>query len=459
MIGITNHAYAQSYRVESRTIGRITQSPRSDGSLDPQRTFMQQVGVGVYDATGTRDGMVNGYVGMRYATDFGIEQSLRTEDEMGIWWNYFALDEAWAELKPMDSLRIRGGRQLHLDALGMRDFDGGAISLTPRMGKSVRGVLEVYGGRDVQFEGGEVDSDAYDVQGVGFDSDFADAAAHWLVGGRTGLRWSDASFELGYVRRQYDLQPSDAHDTELALGEERFGAAMAAHVSRDVNLSGQASFNSVINTVDNARFQVASRIVPLGSILSGGVEHRVPWFDSGSIWNIFGAQPRQGAFLTYQQPVAKWLTTFEARSWSRIYHGDYDHWDWGNSDDDEVAFGGGLGHTTRVDLWEHPVQVRNFASVQSSVESGYGGDQFLWDSSIRGQTPGLRSSRLTLRALVLHARTSNWRRPNSTMVTGVAQFAWPTQIGDLGLTAELSQSSDVGGNSRFFVVYEIEAWP
>ncbi len=458
-VSLPTSAWAQSYRVHSQTQGRVTQVPRFDGTLDAQRTFQQRLSLSVYDATGSRTGAVNGHVGVRYFTDFGLTRELRLEEDQGIWWNYIVLDSAYVEYNPWDEMRVRAGRQFQVSSLGMRDFDGATVTYKPRLAPGIRGLIEAFGGRDVQFEGSDIDPDAYDVQGVGFDSDFAEADGTWLVGGRAGLSHSDASFDFAYTRRDYDLQPSEAYSDENAVGEERFGVAAAGNIYRDLNISAQSSYNVLLKTIDNGRAQLAWRVAPWESVVSMGVEHRVPWFDSGSIWNIFGAQPRQGAFLTYQHPVAALRTSFEFRTWGRIYHGDADSWDWGAAPEDETAYGAGLGHSSEVFPWGYQLKWRTFFSGQTTKEGSYGGDQLLLDSSVSANTPGLRESRVTLRGLGLYASTSNWRREDSGAITGVFRFDWPTQIGELAAMVELSHSSDIGGNSRFYVVYEVEAWP
>ena len=64
------------------------------------------------------------------------------------------------------------------------------------------------------------------------------------------------------------------------------------------------------------RSRANRRLIMAGS---AGIEHRLPWFDAASIFNVFGARPFEGAYTTWQIPVASLRTSLEVRGWGRAY--------------------------------------------------------------------------------------------------------------------------------------------
>ena len=138
------------------------------------------------------------------------------------------------------------------------------------------------------------------------------------VGGTVGLAWSDAALDVSWQRSARTVDGISVTD------DARIGAALSGNVSRRVVLSSQASYHLLFEDVDRAALDLAWRAPWAEAVLSGGIEHRQPWFDASSIFNVFGARPFEGAHLVYQHPLGALRTSLEVRTWGRVYDGDLD---------------------------------------------------------------------------------------------------------------------------------------
>ena len=262
----------------------------------------------------------------------------------------------------------------------MRDVDGVRVRLEPRLSHGVNGIVDAFAGRDVHSGYATLNSDAWDVQGIPVQQD-GGAPGGLRVGGTVGLAWSDAALDVSWQRSARTVDGISVTD------DARIGAALSGNVSRRVVLSSQASYHLLFEDVDRAALDLAWRAPWAEAVLSGGIEHRQPWFDASSIFNVFGARPFEGAHLVYQHPLGALRTSLEVRTWGRVYDGDLDLSNFGGGVADARAVGAAVGHTTTFDGFGLPFRWQSLASYQTSPAgddgSAQGGDQWIGDTRFR----------------------------------------------------------------------------
>lgn len=441
---------AQTLRVDTRTQGRMTQMLRSDGTVDAGRVFGQRLAVHAFDALGTQDGSLNVHAAFRFWNDFGLVDRLKDDHVADMYWSQTVLESAYVDWRPVPWMFGRLGRHTRMDALGARDVDGVSWRLTPRLGPGVRGLVEVWAGQDVLYESSPFSGDFWDVQGVAEGSAAADAAWSVSYGGRAGISHADAGMELAWLRRSYG-SPQVSY-----LGEERFGLSAHGQISRTTNVVANASYHTLLEDVDRARLILTSDPFGTHTVWTGGVERVIPVFDSGSIFNVFGAQPFEGAWVSVEQGFDAIATTVDARFFGRIYEGDQDLVDLGEGAADATTYGVGAGHRTDVDALGRVWTLRSVATYSDSVDGAYGGRRILCQSHLR--VPATRRLALDARGLYLHARPQNARYPDGWGVTGVLGAVLGTELGELSAAFESSHTTFQGQNVQLMVAFDAQVW-
>lgn len=444
--------YAQTVRIQTRTLGKGTQFRRADLSVGAQRLFTQSLSLWAWDAAPGFIGTLDVHVGARYLNDFGITAQDEGNPFVETERSRFLLDVAELRWRPIESVRLTLGRQWIASSLGVRDVDGAHLRWTPDLGNDVDGRIEGFAGWAVQSGYGTLNSDAWDVQGLPVPID-GSAPGGRRYGFSTGLSFDDAAFDVSWQRRD-----GLAEDGSRYVGEERIGAAASGSVVRRVALSAAASYHLLLLDVDRADLNLAWREPWGGTVLSGGLEHRQPWFDSSSIFNVFGARPFSGTYVTYQVPVAPLRTSFEARTWARAYDGNLNLGDLGGGPNDARAYGAGFGHDTRFAAFGRNWRWRSYGSWQSSEDHAQGGTQWLGDTRFR--VPALRDT-LILEGRFLGLRsipgaTSLWG-PGGAL-TAVITAEVPTTFGTFSVAVEGQSSAFYGGNTNAYASFESELW-
>ncbi|MFU8802778.1 MAG: hypothetical protein ACNA8W_03115 [Bradymonadaceae bacterium] len=460
-------AEATTYRVRTLTVGRGTQYFRTDQSVAAPRRLTQGLSLSAFDLVGDETGSFNAHLGVRYFSDFGLEERLRREPLFDHQWNDLTLDIAYLQWRPVPAFELRLGRQWSMNAAGMRDFDGLLLRVGSSGGDGLHPYAEVYGGRDVQLGLTRWDPSTWDVQGLPPNEDgLADAPWHWSVGGQAGLRWSRYLWgELAYGRRfrrpsgPLDAGPLDAElGQAMIIGDERFAQALSGTPHPNLTVTARTSYHTLLGAFDRATLMTSWRLPWLepenASVLSAGVEERRPIFDSASIFNLFGARPHRGAFLTYQHPVEAISTVLEARTWSRFYFDGDD----GPFLGDARAIGGALAHHSRVRLGDRPVQWTSQFSHQTGGSEG-GGQQFLSESRVR--MPVIWDDVfVSARGLFLLSRPAQFRHDSAHALAGVLGADVPVgEGGRLSLAVETSGSSIYPINTSVFASFELEIYP
>jgi hypothetical protein len=444
--------WAQTVHIETRTIGRGTQFKRSDFSVEAERLFTQTMSVWGWNVLPPVPGDVDVHIGLRYLNDFGIQAEDRDDPFVQTQRSRFVLDVGELRYSPFESLSLMGGRQWVPSALGMRDIDGGRLRWTPDLGDGVGANIDLHAGREVASSWATIDPDAWDVQGLPLDVDGRGAGGlRW--GGSAGIGFDRASLDVAYQRRDFTEE-----DGERRVGDERVGAGLHGNPFRTLAVSSSASYHLLLEDVDRAELDLAWRAPWADAVLSGGIEHRRPWFDSSSIFNVFGARPWDGAHLTYQHPLPEIRTSIEARSWARAYDADFDLGNLGAGPEDARAVGAGVGHQTKFRAFGRSFQWRTFGSVQTSEDLKQGGQQWLGDVRFRF-APIRRKLFLTGRFLGLRAvpgATSPWDEGGA--FTAVIAADVPVSFGEFNLTIEGTSSTFYGPNTNAYASFVSDLW-
>lgn len=460
------NALAENYRVRTYSLGRATQTFQPDRTAATRRVYTQGLDLRAYDLLGDRSGRLDAALGARYTTDFMTPQNRRDDPIYANRWNHFALQLAYLDWRAAPGVHLRLGRQWSRGSLGVRDFDGLRAELNPRLDTATRGLLGVYAGRDVELGTASYNSDTFDVQGLpSSNADDVDpigpAPDHrsWIAGGRIGLEWErSASLEFAYRKRwrtragEPVLTSSDAR-----TGSERFGFGASATPQRRVTVSSSAAYHTLLERIDQAGLDVAWDVPgPLGTV-STGLEHRHPWFDSSSIFNLFGTRPHQGGHATYQHGVRPLRTEFELRSWGRVYRGDPGSTGLRQTDRKTTRVGGAVAHYSDLRPWGRPLDW----SSQFSLEADTAGEEsthLLADS--RGETPFVFDDLyLTGRVLFLGTTAKNALARSGLAITYVLGLDVPiSEFGTFSLMAERTVATYHPSTTNLFGTLELEFW-
>ncbi len=451
-------AQATTYRLRIQTIGRATQSYRSDLTVVAPRTLTQTMSLSAFNLADDQRGTVSAQLSVRYFGDFGLEQRLRNDPLFSNQWNSTTLDLAYVNWRPFESLNLRLGRQWTMGVLGVRDFDGLIVRWEPA-DNSLASFLEIYGGRDVELGLTRWDSSSWDAQGLPMndtDGKLDSAPWHWLTGAQAAASLSDvAHIAVGYQRRF-----RNGDDGKTIIGDERLGAAWSASPMRSLGLNANVSYHTLLGAADAARFGAVWRL-PIeiaAPTLSVGIEHRRPIFDSASIFNLFGAQPYQGLFASAQVSVDKISTEFEVRSWARMYHGADPSTltGWTGNPGDSQAIGFAVAHRSNLRIGQRLLTWSTQLSQQLNAGESYGGDQFFGESRLRAPL-GWQKIHVFGRGLVLIAWPEHHRHDPGYAITGVLGADFPlSERALLSLASEMSFGSFYPANSSLFVTFKLE---
>ena len=482
LVGAGQRAEAAQFRVQSISIGRSTQYFRADRSVFAPRVFTQGMSLWGYDLLDDKTGSLNLHVSMRYTNDFSLDYAERHHPYFDRSWNELTLDLAYLDWRPYRALRLRLGRQWSGGALGARDFDGLLLRFSPRIAPATRAEFEGYAGRDIQSAYNQwFDPEHFDVQGLPIDPQLSldgDSGAHLIAGASAGLKWGrDGAVALSWRRRWSEGVTSEAlqsvSDSTRVVGSERVGVAGSASVHPRLVTSAWGVYNAPMRDVDRAGLQLAWRIPWLESSLSAGLEHQRPWFDSSSIFNLFGPRAHQQAFATYQHRAPGLDTDFQARAWGRYYPGSNGLNRGGDlryaaDDIRERAVGVSLRHLTRLRVWERKLTWSTMTSWQASLDRG--SDQWMGQVQLRMLVWG-DDLFVSARGLLLAATQDADRGAESGFIrllpgaigfasTGVIGLDLP--VGNLGTLSASTVTS--GGNiypidTSIYASFRVEHWP
>ncbi len=448
---ISGDVAAQTVHAETVTIGKGTNFRRSDFSVEAQRLVLQSVSVRGWDVVPVLPGDTQAAISGRFYNDFTLraatEQPYEALDQ-----GRFVVDHAYFTYRPFERVRWTLGRQWVGSALGVRDIDGVRLRLEPQLSPAIASHVETWVGSDVATRWATTSPDTWDVQGLPIELD-GPRTAGTRLGASAGIRWSEAAASITWDRSQR------GGDDGFVVGDERVGAAIRGNVAPRLALSSFASFHTLLQDVDRAAIDLAWRAPWDEAVLSGGVEHRQPWFDSASIFNVFGARPFEEARLTYQHPVGEIATSFDARAWGRAYDGNLDLSDFGSGVGDARALGGGLGHSTRFRAFGRVFEWRTFGSTEVSPDRAQGGER--WVGDVRFRFPAIeRRLYLTGRFLGLAwaSGATASRSTAATAATGAFVAEAPVSFGRFELALHGTRSSAFEPTFNAWASFETDLW-
>lgn len=448
---VPSQTAGQSYHFESRTLGYATQFRRLDGSTADRRRFTQGLTVSGYDLLGDHTGSIRARADVRYTTDFGVPADRRDDPPFERQWNDAAVRLGYLRWRPDDAVELTAGRQWSRGVLGLRDFDGLHAEVAADLGAATAPIA-LYGGRDVQRETGPFATDFGDIPGApDTRRDDAEERFPWMAGGRAGLEWgTEGSFQFAYRRRWRS-------GSGTALGSERLGlAASFAPVDR-LTVSSTSSYHTILQRVDRAEIDLAWALPPDGGVLSAGLEHRIPWFDANSIFNVFGAYPHRGARLSYSGFVSALATTLRARSWGRIYTPPLRA--------SEPAplqgrrLGGALSHRTDVSLPDRVLEWDSEVSLEISPGVA-GGHHWRADSELTLPLRVFEGLEVFTRVLHLRAAGDSLRPRGRHATTYVAGTSAPiSTFGHIRLLGETTFGDIDFDQTNLYVTLDFSAGP
>ncbi len=445
---LSAEAEATTYHVRTQTAARATQHLRSDTTFATRRVLSQSLTLSAYDLRDNQTGDLNARLGIRYSTDLGVAPRLRQDPLFDARWNDISLDIAYLEYQPIDAVQITAGRQWHQSPLGIADFDGVAVDWR-LPGDGWQPFAGVAAGRDVQRGLTPFDPGAFDVQGLPpNETVVTDDPWHWMGAANAGIRHGREHRVEVVGRHQRRPRADDA--TETATTNHVAATATTAPFE-PFTITALGSYHSLVHQVDRARVDAAHRFDP--GVVSAGVDHRRPVFDSASIFNIFGAQPHRSGYLTYRHPVEALAAVAEARVWTRLYF-DEDARIFDPGDDRAVGAALSSRHQMRVIV---PVDLSWQFSAQT-ITGETGGDQYLGTTRLRAPGP-MTDLFLTGRLTGLWATPGHPRRDDGWAATaGVGAELGIGDIGEVSVNLEHRGGSFTRANTAVFALLELEAW-
>lgn len=370
-------ASAATYRVQNTTRASARQLPRYPSLTEEAKLFTERISLWGYDLMGANRAPLNVHLSFQYHNDYALTRAEQTATMFETDWNRATLNLGHVTWKPIDRIRLRGGRQWIVGPVGMRDFDGAAVEMTPYEANLVTWTVTGYGGRDVHSTGDSYSTDLFDVPGVDPGRDSRDPGNDWLAGAKTAIGVEDHRVSLQYQRRwtsglgrSVSFADDFGKTLPTRLGSERLGAAVQTRLVPGLQLLMDGTYNALVGRFDHLSGQATWRQPALNSTVFFRTSRVYPWFDSSSIFNIFRRAPHWKHSVDYTYEARSLASEFTLTGWAKRYLPADNPFDLSRSDD--VTVGGGLEHVTRVRIGAYPLEWRTDteASNSKTLESG-----------------------------------------------------------------------------------------
>ena len=453
-------AHATTYQVRTQSRARATQHLRADRRWEASRTWTQALHLSAHDLMGDRTGRLNARLSFRYFSDAALSPELREDPRAVDRFNDLTLDLAYVDWRPFEALQLRAGRHWAGSALGVVDLDGLSAELELGEGPT-RQMVRAWAGRQVDHRLGPFDPATFDVQGVPLNDPYASRAQSTLMGAALGVRHRRLHrVEVAASRSARAIAPPEGWgSTDARQIEHCFGMSALITPARSLNLSALLTFHGPARAFDRALLQGALAAGKTTTV-SVGLDHRLPIFDAASIFNLFGASPRQSAYLSVMRALPAAQTSLEVRAWARAYR------DAGDllSLPDHLAPGAALGAHTRLRLFERDARLSAQFSYQTHTEGAPTGDQLLVDASLRvAATP--RRLWLTARHLTLYTTGASGSRVGPgdehrlALSTSLGAEVGLGALARLALLAEHRQGSALPSHALLYANLTLELWP
>lgn len=449
-------ASASSFHVHTSAASEATQWRRLDLGVVASRPLLFGMDLGAYDLLSDQTGSLNARFSMRYANDFGLPQQLQDSPRFATQSNDLRVNLLYIQWTPSPLFSMTLGRQWSINALGMRDFDGIHLALSSPRSSTLSLRLGAYGGQDVQAAWGARTPDSFDVQGIPLEARSLRTSAALIAGTDLSLQLTrKMRLAASYQRRWRDDDPG--HATTWHTGDEQVGASALVSPTPHINLSAQAAYHTLLGQLTQAGVQ-ASSALPHDLSLSLGAGRRRPWFDSASIFNIFGANPHDELWGALNLPAQRLHTTFQVRGWLRSFYPQADPGEQlGALRDGERSVGGALAHHTRVAFGRRSLRADSTLSLQVSPPHT-GGTQWLADT--RARLPlipaqlGMSARLIGLRVVHDHPRYGNEHALSAILGVDTPVL----QRGKLSVLLEQRLSTNEITSTNIYGVLELEVW-
>lgn len=460
----TTTAFARSFELRTVTVGQATQYQRSDGSIDAPRRFDQVLNLRAFDLLDHQNGDLNAQLMIRYATDLGLKTELRPQPAFALQSNALTLDLASVQWRPWPQMTITAGRQWRWGALGLGDFDGAKLSWRPELAQ-LSSTLELWAGRALMAPQGALASDSFDIQGLPQQDANTTSGMSWLWGGRAAIGYDDhlrleASYQKRLSRERFALAAQETPTWQNLEADERVAGAVTLSPTPSLSVSTAATYHLLLDALTQAKLDLAWRPQLMPVTLGLGASRRRPWFDMGSIFNIFEPRPHDDLYATATLPHLSWNTQWQLRLWRRAFHGATNKtWVVADDDADASATGAALAHSSRLRLAHKLIDWRSTVSLQLGDE-GTGGDQFLADTSLR--VPALfRGLFINARLLGLMAWHHNHRyEQDERSLNATLGIDYPVlERGTLSGVLEQRLSTNLPSSTTAYVSLTLEVWP
>ena len=455
-------ASARTFYMRATTAGEATQWRRLDLGVEASRPLLLGIELGGYDLLDDQSGSLSARFSMRYANDFGLDPSLSSEPVFAPQVNDLRVNLLYLRWRPTKMTDLVAGRQWSINALGMRDFDGVTAALVPFDDRALRMRFALYGGRDVQLGYGGSMPGFSDVQGVPLGQERSVDRLPLLAGADLSMSLIEKiQLQASYQRRWRD--EASGAERDWRLGDERVGAGALVSPTERINLSAQVSYHTLLAGLDHVGVQTSARISERGQTsLSAGVERRQPWFDSASIFNIFGANPHDELWIAMGSDVSKLSTRFELRSWARAFYGNdaganLFQSGFATSPEDARALGVAAAHRTTIMIAERPLRWSSQLSMQLGARD-YGGNQYLADTCARLPVlPGTLG--VTARLIGLRVAHDHHRYEDEHALSAILGIDAPVlERGRLSVLFEQRASTNEVASTNIYGVIEMEVW-
>ena len=455
-------ASARTFYMRATTAGEATQWRRLDLGVEASRPLLLGIELGGYDLLDDQSGSLSARFSMRYANDFGLDPSLSSEPVFAPQVNDLRVNLLYLRWRPTKMTDLVAGRQWSINALGMRDFDGVTAALVPFDDRALRMRFALYGGRDVQLGYGGSMPGFSDVQGVPLGQERSVDRLPLLAGADLSMSLIEKiQLQASYQRRWRD--EASGAERDWRLGDERVGAGALVSPTERINLSAQVSYHTLLAGLDHVGVQTSARISERGQTsLSAGVERRQPWFDSASIFNIFGANPHDELWIAMGSDVSKLSTRFELRSWARAFYGNdaganLFQSGFATSPEDARALGVAAAHRTTIMIAERPLRWSSQLSMQLGARD-YGGNQYLADT--RARLPVLPGTLgVTARLIGLRVAHDHHRYEDEHALSAILGIDAPVlERGRLSVLFEQRASTNEVASTNIYGVIEMEVW-
>lgn len=455
-------AHARTFYMRATTAGEATQWRRLDLGVEAARPLLLGVELGGYDLLDDQSGSLSARFSMRYANDFGLDPALSDDPTFAPQINDLRVNLLYLRWRPTKMTDLTVGRQWSINALGMRDFDGATAALIPFDDRALRMRFALYGGRDVQLGYGGLMPGFSDVQGVPLGQERSLDRLPLLAGADLSMALLEKiEFQASYQRRWRD--EGEGRERDWRLGDERVGAGAVVSPTARLNLSAQVSYHTLLAGLDHVGVQTSARISERGQTsLSAGVERRQPWFDSASIFNIFGANPHDELWLALGSDVTPLASRFELRSWARAFYGsdagaNLLQSSFATSPEDARALGLAAAHHTTFMVFERPLRWSSQVSAQLG-ERDYGGNQYLADT--RARIPVLPGTLgVTARLIGLRVAHDHHRYEDEHALSAILGVDAPVlERGRLSVLFEQRASTNEVASTNIYGVIEMEVW-